>query len=112
MTPILALTLGGPLMLIFGIMVALVVGSAGGYVLGTSIGKTRPETPLPTTIRLTREQLASTCTHLEKASGKLNNAERSERAGAALVLERRLSELSSSLGTIGHKAKRSKGGSA
>ena len=112
MITILAMSMGGPLMLLFGIMVALVVGAAGGYVLGTSIGKTKAETPLPTTIHLAREQLAATCTHLGKASGKLNDAERSERAGTLLVLERRLSELSSKLGAIGHKAKRSKGGSA
>lgn len=112
MTIVLALSMGSPLMLMFGIMIALALGCAGGYVLGTALGRTRPETPLPNTIRITREHLSSTCTHLEKASAKLNAAERSEMAGNALVLARRLSEASTRLGGIGHKAKRSQEGVA
>lgn len=109
MNPVLALSMGGPLMLMFGILIALALGCAGGYVLGNHVGRTRPETPLPTTIRLTRENLAASCTHLEKASAKLNAAQRSEQAGAALVLARRLSELATQLGRIGHKARHEEG---
>lgn len=105
----LALTLGGPLMLLFGIMMAAVAGLAGGYLMGVNLGKTRPETPLPTTIRLTRDLLANTTGDLEKASKKLNEAQRPELAGSTLVLARRLSELSSALGRIGHKAKHEEG---
>ena len=111
MTPILALSMGGPLMLMFGIMIALALGCAAGYVLGTALGRTRPATPLPATIQLTREHLNSTGAHLEKASSKLNKAERSEMAGTALVLARRLADLSTQLGRIGHKARREQEGS-
>lgn len=106
MTPTLALSMGGPLVLMFGILIALALGCGAGYVLGVSLGKTRPATPLPATVRLTREQLASTCAHLEKASAKLGAADRSELAGSALVLARRTSDLATQLGRIGHRAQR------
>lgn len=112
MTTILALSMGDPLMLMFGIMIALALGCAGGYLLGTALGRTRPATPLPATVQATREHLASTCASLEKASTKLNAAHRSELAGTALVLARRLSDLSTQLGSIGHKARRQQEGSA
>lgn len=111
MTLVLALSMGSPLMLMFGIMIALALGCAGGYVLGTALGRTRPETPLPNTLRVTREHLSSTCAHLEKASARLNAGQRSELAGGALVLSRRLSEISTKLGGIGHKARRNQEGS-
>lgn len=101
----LAMTMGDPLMVMFGILVAIAAGAGAGYVAGTSIGKTRPATPLPTTVKLTREQLASTCSQLEKASAKLNEAEQSELSGRALIVQKKLTELTTSLGRIGHKAK-------
>lgn len=105
MISILALTMGGPLMILFGILVAGAVGCAGGYVLGTSIGRTRPETPLPTTIRIARDALAATCTDIEKASRALGEARQAEAAGRALLLAERICELSSQLGRHGRKAK-------
>lgn len=108
----LALSMSDPLMLMFGIMIALGLGCAAGYVLGTAAGRTRPETPLPTTIQLTRDHLAAATGHLEKASAKLNAADRAEMAGGALVLARRLSEMSAKLGGIGHKARREQEGSS
>lgn len=106
---ILAMNMNDPLMLMFGIMVTAVLGCAAGYFVGTSLGATRAPTPLPTTVRVTRERLSSTISQLEKASTKLNEAQRSELAGTALVLSRRVGELSSALGSIGHKAKRQEG---
>lgn len=108
----LALSMGSPLMLMFGILIALALGCAGGYVIGQALGRTRPETPLPATIQLTRENLASACNHLEKASTKLNAARRPESAGATLVVARRLSDLATQLGRIGHKAGRQQEGSS
>lgn len=104
MTPVLALTLGGPLMLLFGIMVAAVLGAAGGFVVGSTMGRTKPETPLPTTVRLTRDQLAAACADLEKASKKLGSSHKSEESGSALVISRRISELSARLGRLGRQA--------
>lgn len=106
MITILAMSMGGPLMLMFGITIALALGCAAGYLLGTALGRTRPATPLPTTVQVTREHLASTCAHLEKASARLNAAQRGELAGHALVLARRISDLGTQLGRIGHKARR------
>lgn len=105
MTPTLALAVGGPLMLMLGIMIALLAGAAGGFVLGTQLGRASPATPLPTTIRLARDELAATVTRLEKASAKLNAAQRSDLAGAALVVGRRVTDVSSALGALGHKTK-------
>lgn len=112
MTLVLALTLGGPLMLLFGIMVAAIVGAAGGFVFGTTTGRTKPETPLPTTLRLTRDQLAATCSDLEKASRKLSDARKSEESGAALVVARRIADLSAQLGRLDRKAQHRQEGSA
>ena len=108
MISILAMTMGGPLMLLFGILAAAVLGCAGGFVIGTTMGRTRPSTPLPTTIRVTRETLATTCTQLEKASAKLNAAQKHELAGTALTLGRRIQELSAALGAVERKAKHAK----
>lgn len=105
----LALTLNGPMVLLMGIMVALVAGAAGGYIVGTSMGKTRPETPLPTTVRLTRDLLSATTTDLEKASRKLTESQKPEAAGRALVLSRRVAEISTALGRVGVKAKHEEG---
>lgn len=110
--PVLAIDFDGPLMMMFGIAVTAAVGCAAGFVLGVTIGRAAPETPLGTSLRLTREQLASAVAQLEKASAKLNASDRSEDAGTAIVLGRRVSELSASLGTLQHKAQRAKGGSA
>lgn len=93
-------------MLMFGIMAAAAAGGAAGYVAGTTIGRTRPSTPLPTTIRLTRDQLAATCTQLEKASECLNASQRGDLAGTTLGVGKRVSELASALGQVGHKATR------
>ena len=112
MIPVLALDLGSPLMLMFGMAAAAVMGGVAGYVLGTTLGRTPPETPLPTTVRLTRERLASVVSDLEKASKALNASQRSDLAGSALVLGRRASDASSRLGSIEHRAKRGKEGSA
>lgn len=112
MIPILALTMDGPLMLMFGIVAAAVLGAAGGYVLGTRIGATSPGTPLPTTLRLTRESLASVTAQLEKASSKLNGAQHPELSGTALVLGRRVTDMASELGRIEQKAKHTREGSA
>lgn len=105
----LALSLNGPMMLLMGIMVAAVAGAAGGYLLGTNIGKTPPETPLPTTVRLTRDILANTVTDMEKASRKLTEAQLPEHAGRATVLSRKVSELSSALGRLSRKAQQEEG---
>ena len=112
MIPVLALDMGSPLMLMFGMVAAAVTGGVAGYVVGTTMGRTPPETPLPATIRLTRERLAAAVSDLEKASSTLNASRRGELAGTAMVLGRRVTEFSGHLGTIGHKAKRSKEGSA
>ena len=112
MTPILAMSMTDPLMLMFGILITAVLGCAAGFFLGTSMGATRPATPLPTTIQVTRERLTSTVTQLEKASTRLNEAQRSELAGTALVVSRRISELSSKLGSLGAKTRREQEGSA
>lgn len=95
-----------PLMIMFGILVAIAVGAGAGFIAGSTIGRTRPATPLPTTVKLTREQLASTCSQLQAASAKLNAHERDELSGRALVLEKKLGELATSLGRIGHKAQK------
>jgi hypothetical protein len=92
-------------MLMFGILASAAAGGAAGFLAGTTLGKTRPATPLPTTIKLTREQLASAVTELERAGDELNADAKSEHAGRAMVLTRRLQELTTSLGRIGHKAK-------
>jgi hypothetical protein len=106
MIPILAaMNLSDPLMLMFGVLAAAAGGAATGYVAGTSIGRTRPATPLPTTIKVTRDQLAATCAQLDQASSKLNAAQRSDLAGHTLVMGRRISELATALGRVGHKAK-------
>lgn len=104
MIPVLAMDLGDPLMLMFGIMASAAGGGAAGYVFGLGLGRTRPSTPLPTTIKLTREQIAAASQQVEKASEKLQAADRSELAGSALVVGRRLSDMTASLGRIGHKA--------
>lgn len=104
----LALTMGGPLMLLFGIIAAAVLGCAAGFVMGTTMGRTRPATPLPTTLRVTRETLATTTTQLEKASARLNTARRSDLAGSALILGRRIAELSAGLGALERKTKHAK----
>ncbi|MHB8603769.1 MAG: hypothetical protein ACYDCK_00835 [Thermoplasmatota archaeon] len=90
----------------FGIMAAAAAGGVAGYFAGTTIGQTRPATPLHTTIRLTRDQLAATATQLEKASEKLNASQRGDLAGSALVVGRRITELTNSLGRLDHKAKK------
>lgn len=105
----LALTMNGPLMILLGLMVALVAGAAGGYIMGNMLGKTKPETPLPTTVRLTRDLLAQTSTELEKASRKLTDAQRPELAGSAIVVSRRVEELSSAIGRLGRKARHEEG---
>lgn len=107
----LALTLNGPLVILMGIMIALVAGAVGGYLMGTQMGKTKPETPLPTTVRLTRDLLAQANGDLEKASRKLTDAQRPELAGSAIVVSRRLEELSSAVGKIGRKAAHQEGSS-
>lgn len=112
MNTILALTLGGPLMLLFGILMAVVLGAAGGYMVGTSFGRTRPETPLPTTLRITRERLQGSVGEIEKASRKLTSAQRGELAGHALVASKRVTDLSAALGRIGRKARHHEEGSA
>lgn len=110
MITVLAIELGDPLMLMFGIMAAAAAGGAAGYVFGIGLGRTRPSTPLPTTIKLTRDQIAAASQQVEKASQKLQASQRSELAGSALVVGRRLADMTSALGRIGHKA--SKEGSA
>lgn len=109
MTPFLAISIGGPLMLMFGILIALVLGCAAGYVMGTSIGRAPAATPLPTTIQRTRDQLAQAVSRIEKASTQLNASERHEESGNALVLARRIAEASTQLGVVGQKAKRTRG---
>lgn len=100
------MTMSDPLMLMFGILAACAAGGVTGFVAGTTIGRTRASTPLPTTIRLTRDQLASTCAQLDKASAKLNDARHGELSGTALVVGRKLTEIAGELGRIGHKAKK------
>lgn len=103
-----ALTLSGPMMTILAMLIAAVVGGAGGYALGTTVGRTAVPTPLPVTIRLAREGLASAAERLEAASKKLNGSARRDLAGSPLTLARRISEISNDLGRIEHKAKRSR----
>ena len=110
MITVLALDLSDPMTLMFGVMITVVLGCGAGYVLGTSLGKTGSNVELPTAIRLSRDRLASTSARLESASSTLTRSQRPELAGKALVLARRVSELSTALGSIEHKAK--KGGSA
>lgn len=99
------MSMDDPLILLFGIMLAIAIGCGGGFVLGTTIGRTRPATPLATTLRLTREALASVSARLEKAAVKLSGAQRPEHAGTAVILGRRLAGFSQELGRIERKAK-------
>jgi hypothetical protein len=95
-----------PLMVMFGILASAAAGGGVGFVAGTTLGRTRPATPLPATIQLTRDQLAAACAQLDKASAKLGSAQQGELAGGANVVSKRLSQLAAALGRIGHKAKR------
>ena len=106
------ISMDDPLILLFGIMLAIAVGCGGGFMLGTTIGRTRAATPLPTTLRLTRETLSSACVQLEKASMKLNATQLPEHAGTVTILGRRIAELSGELGRIERKAKHQRGESA
>lgn len=110
MIPVLAISLGGPMGLMFGVIVTAALGCAGGYVIGSALGRTSAGTPLSTTLRLSRERLASATAHLEKASTKLNVSRQADLAGSALVLRRRIADLSGQLGRIEHAAQKSKEG--
>lgn len=105
MIPALALNMTDPLPLMLGIIVTTVVGCGAGFVLGTSVGKTDGTSTLPSTIQQTRDRLSSARERLEKASTELNNAQRSDLAGSALVLARRISEVSTQLGRTQRKAR-------
>lgn len=112
MNPILAIDMGGPLILLFGIIAAVALGCAAGYVMGTQMGRTRPATPLATSVHVVREALASATNRVEKASTKLGSTERGELAASAKAIARRLSELSTGLGSVERKSKTSREGSA
>lgn len=100
------MNLGDPLTVMLGIVVAAALGGAFGFFAGTSLGRTRVETPLATTIELTREQLTASRLGVEKASDALARANANELAGSAMLVSRRLTELGTALARVGHKAKR------
>lgn len=112
MIPTLAIAIDSPLMQMFGFIAAGFAGAVGGYLLGTNLGSTGKSPPLAATVRRARERLASAATSLEKASAKLTSSGSSDLAGTPLVLSRRITEASAALGTVEHKTKRGREGSA
>lgn len=98
-----------PMMLMFGILASAAAGGAAGFIAGTTIGKTRPATPLPATIERAREELGATCSQLDKASDRLASSKKHELAGGVRVLTKRIQEMTTALGRVGHKAKQEGG---
>lgn len=104
--------LGGPLTMIFGVLLTAALGCGAGYAVGASLGRTPASTPLSTTARLARERLASVERHLEKAAARLAAANEPELAGSARLLVRRLEDASGDLGSVERKASRAPSGAS
>ncbi|MHB8587067.1 MAG: hypothetical protein ACYDDF_14655 [Thermoplasmatota archaeon] len=100
MMTMLLVDVGGPLTLIFAAILTAMIGAALGATIGSMVGRTDSDRSFATTIRITRERLATATDDLERGASALAHEARSDAAGAATVLRSRVAEIAKDLGAI------------